>query len=270
MSIMQSALGEPQQPVPSIMQWSQQGYYEVIGLPPGHMMVQAQGGQIESRQQEIDLEADSDIDLTSTNTATSVTGMVAFQGAETVPPNAFIVIQNRDSGQGSIAQIAQDGSFAMREHLGPGRYEVYTANISAYAIARMAATGARVVGQTIDIKANSNEPVRLSIVMSRHLGRLEGTAYFNEKPIAGAMIVLVPKGPMHNASQFPRDQSDSDGTFTLPWIIPGKYTLIGLRDAWEKDWANPSVLNRYLSAGQEIDVTANGKYTAKVNVQSVP
>jgi hypothetical protein len=126
-----------------------------------------------------------------------------------------------------------------------------------------------VIGQTVEIKANSNEPVRLSIVMSHQLGRIDGTALLEEKPFAGAMIVLVPKDPTHNPTLFRRDQSDSDGTFALPSIVPGKYTLIAIRDGWDLEWSNPAVYGQYMTAGRELEVAANGKYTAKVDVQSV-
>ncbi len=81
------------------------------------------------------------------------------------------------------------------------------------------------------------------------------------------MIVLVPEDAANNAPLFRRDQSDSDGTFTLATILPGKYTVLAIENGWELEWANPTVLKPYLPSGEVVNVTANGKYQAKVKVQ---
>jgi hypothetical protein len=72
------------------------------------------------------------------------------------------------------------------------------------------------------------------------------------------MVVLVPDDPGHNLVLFRRDQSDSDGTFSLYNILPGTYTLLALENAWDVEWANPSVLGKYLKAGRVVQVRADG------------
>jgi hypothetical protein len=81
------------------------------------------------------------------------------------------------------------------------------------------------------------------------------------------MIVLVPEDPENNASLFRRDQSDSDGTFTLRSVLPGKYTLLAIQDGWNLEWQNPSVLRAYLKGGTVIDVSRDRKSDVKVKVQ---
>jgi hypothetical protein len=66
---------------------------------------------------------------------------------------------------------------------------------------------------------------------------------------------------------FRRDQSDSDGSFTLPAILPGKYTVIAIENGWDLDWYTPSVLQKYLPAGERVDVSPESKLEVKVNVQ---
>ena len=46
-----------------------------------------------------------------------------------------------------------------------------------------------------------------------------------------------------------RDQSDSDGTFTLANILPGKYVLMAIENGWDLEWMNPSVLKPYRERG---------------------
>jgi hypothetical protein len=81
------------------------------------------------------------------------------------------------------------------------------------------------------------------------------------------MIVLVPSDPVHNQSLFRRDQSDSDGTFTLASVKPGKYTLLAIANGWDLEWMNPAVIKPYLLAGETLEVQENGKYDVKVRVQ---
>jgi hypothetical protein len=81
------------------------------------------------------------------------------------------------------------------------------------------------------------------------------------------MIVLVPENFQNNGSLIRRDQSDSDGTFTLRAVLPGKYTVLALENAWDLEWLNPSVLMPYLPGGTPLEVTAHQKYDIKVKAQ---
>jgi hypothetical protein len=263
--VTQPLLGAPAQGSHGMMQRIGDDF-ELVGLPPGNAVLNVQT-QSKTRQEELDLSSDTEIDVSDKSPSGPLTGVVTFPGAESPPQNVSLMLINRKSGTNLNAPIASDGSFSIQEWIPPGSYQVYVNNASGYVPERISATGARVVGHTVEIKAN--EPVRLSIVMSRQLGRIDGTAFLQDKPFAGAMIVLVPNDPTHNPTAFRRDQSDSDGTFTLPSILPGKYTLIALRDGWGLEWSNPAVYGQYMTAGRELEVAANGKYTAKVDVQSV-
>ncbi len=84
--------------------------------------------------------------------------------------------------------------------------------------------------------------------------RIEGEARKNIKGFAGAMVLLVPKNLADIASLARRDQSDSDGTFALPSVEPGNYTVVAIEDGWDLDWGNPEVIARYLPAGQTVTV----------------
>lgn len=234
---------------------------ELVGLPPGNVVlnIQTQGT---TRQEELNLSSDTEIDVSDKSPSSPLTGVVTFPGAESAPQNVSLMLINRKSGTNLNASIASDGSFSIQEWTPPGSYQVYVNNVPGYVPERISATGARVIGHTLEIKANQS--VRLSIVMSHQLGQIDGTALQGGKQFAGAMIVLVPKDPTHNPTLIRRDQSDSDGTFTLPSIV-----LVAIQDGWNLEWSNPVVFSQYMIAGQEIDVAANGKYIAKVNVQSV-
>jgi hypothetical protein len=51
------------------------------------------------------------------------------------------------------------------------------------------------------------------------------------------MVLLVPAaGDIGREARV--DQSDSDGTFTLPRTRPGKYVLMAIEDGWDLEWAD--------------------------------
>jgi len=85
-----------------------------------------------------------------------------------------------------------------------------------------------VIGHNIEI-ANAM-PVRLIVTLSQGSGQVTGTALREGRPLAGAMIVLVPEHPENNVPLFRRDQSASDGTFSLPNVLPGKYTVVAIEN----------------------------------------
>jgi len=95
---------------------------------------------------------------------------------------------------------------------------------------------------------------------------VDGFALRDDQPFAGAMVVLVPHDPANNTPLFRRDQSDSDGSFTLPNVVPGLYTVIALANGWDLEWSNPAVLQPYLKSGEAVQVTGGGKLQVKVQV----
>jgi len=68
-------------------------------------------------------------------------------------------------------------------------------------------------------------------------------------------VVLVPRELTALPALARRDQSDSDGSFSLRDVAPGQYTLVAIEDGWELDWAQPEVIARYLRAGIAVTVS---------------
>jgi len=66
---------------------------------------------------------------------------------------------------------------------------------------------------------------------------------------------------------FRRDQADSDGTFELNLVVPGRYTLMAIEDGWDLEWADPDVLQKYIASGESVQIAPNGKVEVKVKVK---
>ena len=81
------------------------------------------------------------------------------------------------------------------------------------------------------------------------------------------MLVLVPEVPEDNLVLFRRDQSDSDGSFTLNGVIAGKYTVVAIENGWDLEWFAPGALKKYLTGGEWVEVAPGAKLEIKVKVQ---
>jgi hypothetical protein len=68
------------------------------------------------------------------------------------------------------------------------------------------------------------------------------------------------KDPTALESLTRRDQSDSDGSFSLRDVVPGQYIVVAIEDGWELDWARPNAMGRYLPGVIPVTVTdSSGK-----------
>jgi hypothetical protein len=84
---------------------------------------------------------------------------------------------------------------------------------------------------------------------------VEGVARKSGKGKSGAMVVLVPREPGAFRALVRRDQSDSDGSFSLRDVAPGRYTVVAIEDGWDLDWTRPEIIGRYLPQGIAVTVT---------------
>jgi hypothetical protein len=242
---------------------------EITGIVPGNYQMSlqtfdAKGGKAEvARQQMLKVNADGAIDFQKTAALPRVIGEVTFEGSSTLPEQAHVSLRHRDSDEAMLAKVSAERTFEFQS-VSPGWYDVTVPNVGAFSIKSVGASGARVAGLRVQL---GSAPAKLSIIMSAALGSIDGVVKSEGKTIAGAMVLLVPEEPANHPQWFRRDQSDSDGTFSLGQILPGKYTLLAIRDGWELEWSQPEVLERFLPAGEVLQVQANGKLNATVQLQ---
>jgi hypothetical protein len=108
-----------------------------------------------------------------------------------------------------------------------------------------------------------DKPLSVVVAVSQSSTRLQGFARRDGKGEAGVMVVLVPRQMTALDALARRDQSDSDGSFSLRDVPPGDYTLVAIQDGWDLDWAQPQVIRRYLPGGVAVTVTdSSGKLVA--------
>jgi hypothetical protein len=262
----QRIFDEYDMPEQSMQEMSSNEGRVISGFAPGHYLVKVQmPGKLQSeRSQMMDLYGDTTLDPDSiTGAATaSITGLAHAEGVTL--KNAIIQFRNRDTDEVQGGRIGDDGKFNI-PLLPAGTYEVSVANSAGGYLANMAASNAKVNGRTLEIPAGAD--VSVAIILAKGVGEISGMAVYGDKGISGVLVLLVADDPRNHLALFRRDQSDSDGTFTLKQVVPGRYTLLAIQDGWDLEWADPKVLQPFLSQGYPLHVEPNGKYDVKVAVQ---
>jgi hypothetical protein len=125
--------------------------------------------------------------------------------------------------------------------------------------------GAKASGPSFEVLGTG--AADLTVYVARSVARVEGVAQREGKPVAGAMILLVPQNFTGDSLSVRRDQSDSDGTFTLQQVPPGIYIVMAIENGWDQEWANPSVVKGWTAQGEIIYVSPDERSTVDVNVQ---
>ncbi len=267
--VMQSIFDGHQTYLPAQTASTSKDFIEVGGIPPGHVIIgldARNGKERRSWRQDVEVSRDAELNLTESAVGAVVSGIVKAAGTTGLPQLAAVGIYDRETGINFYAGVSADGKFEFQNAaVKPGKYDLSITNAPGFYVDHVQAVGAKVSGRSFEL--GSTEPVRLAVEISQGLGRVEGVALREGRPAAGVMILLVPQSLQSDPSLFQRDQSDSDGTFTLAEVPPGRYTVAAIEGGWDQEWAKPSILRQWLSGGEAVQVAPNRRHTITIKVQ---
>ena len=236
---------------------------EISGLPPGEISLNfnsTQNGGTESRTIPVNVNEGESIDASGTASAASVSGKIlAADGAAHL--QGSVTLAGRD-GRSFDKTMEKDGSFSF-PHVEPGTYEVQVNLGGEDYVRELTAAGAKVAGQ--DVKIDGSEEVRLLVRMGRGFGQVKGVVQADGKPYPGAMVLLIPTFGESLEKYSRMDQSDSDGSFALERILPGKYLLMAIDD-WDLDWQDSAALAPYRAKAQSLTVAPSETKTTQIQL----
>jgi Carboxypeptidase regulatory-like domain len=237
----------------------QTGSTEFSGVAPGHYEL-AQGDPL--RVVELDATASQQIDPALGTPAASVQGSLRTTTGVPLSDDCSLALEPADSTQrqGPIQTPCIRGAFSFPS-VPPGEWELSAESGGRQLpIASITAGNRTRAGNAITVR---DRPLTVVVSVAEGTTSLQGFARKNGKGAAGVMVVLVPKDLTALEGLVRRDQSDSDGSFSLRDVVPGQYTLVAIEDGWELDWAQPQVIARYLPGGLAVTVSdKSGKITA--------
>ncbi len=234
-----------------------------MSIAPGEYQLHLNGGPFASSERltPISIASDQTIDAGAGLLSAKITGKVAMANGETLPGNAMITLSSSDGENRNGSMVNKNGNFELA-NVPPGKYRLDGwLNGKHLFVSKLAATGAQIEGNRIIV---GSSPVMIAATMYADPNlEVTGWAKKDGKPAPGAMIVLVPQDPDNNHDLFRRDQSDSDGSFSLLDVIPGKYTVVAIQDGWTLNWGEPQVIAHYVERGESVTVTeTNSRRTA--------
>lgn len=233
-----------------------------ISVAPGEYQIHLRGGanSPSERLSAVNVTSDQSIDAGTGQVLASISGRVAMASGEPLPRSTVVTLTSSDGQNRNGSVAGEEGTFELA-NVPPGQYRPDAwGNGKHLFVSKLAVNGAQVEGSRITI---GNNPVMIAATVYPD-PNLEVTGFANKdrKPAPGAMIVLVPQDPANNRDLFRRDQSDSDGSFALLDVIPGKYTVVAIEDGWALNWAEADVIAHYLALGKSVTVTeTNSKAT---------
>ena len=240
------------------------GMVRMTGIPPGHYVLQAQlPDQAQASMQELDISGDMDVPKLDGSTGATVSGKFVWEGP---PINRFgVVLTNSSANRFYFCVSRTGGECSVSETVQPGKYEVAARSVGGDIYVKSVEVGGVTSSATVQIPGGSD--VQMTIALGRGTGAIDGVALLDGKPKAGAMVVLVPADGWAAVSRFRRDQSDSDGTFSLRNIVPGNYKVVALRDGWKLPWSDPKTMKGFLTEGTPVQIGPNSKAQISVKVK---
>jgi len=232
------------------------GLVEFRGVPPGHYEL-VQGDP--TRISEIDATSSQVVDPNAGALAATVSGVLRTTNGAPLPDNVNVSLEPANGPNQAMGINAHKGAFRF-DAVPPGTWNVSAfVQGNALPVVAVAADGPALAGNQITVKGR---PVAAFVTVSPSLSRVKGFARANGKGAAGAMIVLVPRQPSAYSALVRRDQSDSDGSFSLRDVPAGQYTVVAIEDGWKLDWTDRQTIARYLPRG--VAITVSGQAGADV------
>jgi protocatechuate 3,4-dioxygenase beta subunit len=245
------------------------GLVEVIGAPQGrfNLVLNTQhGNAMTHRSQSVQLENDAEVDVTRSTSSVVVSGVLRVEDGSPAPQPARVRLRTSPTGEVWDTAVSAAGEFSFKDNpVEPGNYEIMIIEPQGLFIRNLSSASVKTSGRSFEIARA--EDVSITINAAKGNGRITGVAFKKDKPASGVMIVLAPLDLKSNPALFRRDQSDSDGSFALNFVVPGRYTLMAIEDGWDLEWGEPSVLQNYIAGGESLQIAPDQKTEVSVKVQ---
>jgi uncharacterized surface anchored protein len=230
------------------------GIWEMTGVAPGRYSVRVPvKGAGEAMVRQVDVVNDGqELDTSGAEALSSINIMAHLAAGASLPPRLAVGLRLPHGTIKAWQQFDSKGE-AHLPQIPAGRYEVLIWNFGKpYSIAQISSHDVEVYGHMLNVPAGSTVSVSVTVITG--MGNVQGFVNRAGKPLAGAMVLLVPKDPTTTPDLFRRDQTDLDGSFQLNSVMPGNYIIVAIQNGWELDWSQPATLAPYILKGQAIEV----------------
>jgi hypothetical protein len=244
-------------------------HQELSGFAPGRYFLDSQllgnrEGPQPGRRAEIEVGASATFNIQDLP-ETSLSGHIRFEGS---PRPEHARLQFACTNSGFQVTVSKEGSFEAPSggRLGSGRCQISVVSPPGFYIKAAQLHGAKPAIDSIEIVEGRQTEVEL-VAAAGAQSQLNGVAVKDDQPFAGALVVALPQDAERTGS-IRRDQSDSDGSFALPNLPPGRYVVVAIDDGSGLAYQDPTVMKAYLAGASEIDLPAKSDAPLRVKVQA--
>jgi hypothetical protein len=243
------------------------GEFEVAGLAPGEVTFTLGAGRNRpesTRTFTANVAGSDTLDASMAGPFAKVSGRVIAPAAAAPTGHAQLTLV-ADNNQKTSTELQKDGTFSLPA-VQRGTYKLLVSSSRGAApVQKISASGARLAGRKLTLE--DTQDVQLTITLAGGTGQVTGTAQLDEKPKAGVLVLLQPASGENLEDDFRIDQSDSDGTFALRDILPGRYLLMAIENGWNLEWSNPAVLKPFREHAEGIAIAPGDAKNVTLKVQ---
>jgi Carboxypeptidase regulatory-like domain len=241
----------------TIMVFPEAGSFTVNGLPPSRVDVAWIVGTGKNAQEHFKSVNLSEGDAGSASAPTVIRGVLEGVGATRV--GGATVELGIDEGKKTYSAIVgAKGEFEFHEELVRGLYTIKVPQLADMQIG-VRGKGLEFFDDSLEIQPGRD--VELKVTAGR-AARVRGRVVKNGAGAEGVFVALVPEG-FEDANDLMRvGESDSSGAFEMEKIVPGKYRVIAVENAWDADWRSAEFLRRFVGRGKELEIGAGAVVTA--------
>lgn len=239
--------------------------FELSGVPAGKYIVRISSipGQ-PAKFTEADIRNDGqELETDKAEPAASLTLSVRLASGEPLPKQLMLGLQDERRQMAAFNPVNPQGEVTF-EDLTPGSYKIIAIRTAekAFAVGRILMDNGQSVGPSVEVTAGAE--LHLNVALVSGVAKVEGSVKRGDKPASGVMVVLIPANP-EAEDLFRRDETNTDGSFSLPDIVPGDYSVTAIDDAWDSDWSQPAALERYAKNGQAISIGEKKSRTIRLS-----
>jgi hypothetical protein len=240
---------------------------QIFNLAPGRYQLlagwrDAAGEHSAAKIMEID--GDLTIDPATLDNRRSVVASLSEAGAAMQLPSSGLAL--RDLSTLRTLNPVRAGNKQVRwpaQELISNRYELIWNGSGDFYVQGVAAVNAKVTGRIVEFGPDA--PVQLQVRLARGDSLVKGKVQHGGTPVPGAMVLLLRDDFATAPSLIRRDQSNSDGSFSLDNVVPGSYTLLALPTDDDLAYADPSAIDQFLSKGKRLSIAPFNRYSETID-----
>ena len=192
-----------------------------------------------------------------------ITVQLKFADGSSMPSRGQIILVRTGETEGRLVQVINEKGTASFE-APPGDYYFNAFAGGRRVYVRQVLRGEQPLASN-NLHLTAGESASYTITVASGTHTLRGITQRDGKPAHGISILLVPTAELYDIRTAFRYQTDLDGSFQIPGLPTGDYTLLAIDDGWDLDWRSPSVLKQYLTDAPTVRIAEGSS-----GVQTLP